>query len=111
MAALDFEQLLRMVTSDSSQQQPQQQQSRLNTHPLGGADALASIDSELRRWWEGAPPRGLSPLLLAWAAFVALANMLHPGHTSSPSHHPIRTAWACPRQRQCRVCMRPARGE
>ena len=78
ISALDLEKMLSIVASG----EPQPERS---AHALADADAMAGIDRELRGWWEGTPPRSLTPLLLAWAAFVALANMLKSGGVTPPA--------------------------
>ena len=72
ISALGLENMLGMIAS--GEPHPQRSQPA-----LGSPEAMADVDRELRGWWEGTPPSSLTPMLLAWAAHVALANMLEPG--------------------------------
>ena len=68
--ALDLVELLRLVAAG--------EQGSLGGHHLGSHEAMQALDGELRGWWEAATP-AQAPLLLAWAGFLALGNMLSPG--------------------------------
>ena len=45
-----------------------------DAHRFGSAADRERIDAELRSWWNG-PSEAQTPVLLAWAAFTALANL------------------------------------
>jgi len=46
----------------------------MSAHQLGPPDARAAVDAELLRWGKEPLSAAHAPVLLAWAAFVALAG-------------------------------------
>lgn len=90
LQTLDLETLLRLVADNAAL--------TADAHRFGGAADRERIDAELRSWWDG-PSEAQTPVLLAWAAFTALANIVSPGGHDSAAHYnePLRPGF--PRQK------------
>jgi hypothetical protein len=70
LQTLDLETLLQLVAENGALTS--------DAHRFGSVADRERIDAELRSWWDG-PSEAQTPVLLAWAAFTALANLISNG--------------------------------
>ncbi|BDA41474.1 probable Nucleoporin NUP188 homolog at N-terminal half [Coccomyxa sp. Obi] len=70
LETLDLETLLQLVAANEAP--------TAGSHRFGSPADRERISTELRTWWDG-PSEVQTPVLLAWAAFLALANLTPTG--------------------------------
>jgi hypothetical protein len=69
--AMDFGTLISLVQADDKLT-PEK-------HRFGSLEVRGRIHEALGKWWAGPLSEPCSPVLLAWAAFMALANLISEG--------------------------------
>lgn len=68
---LDMQELLALVAAND--------RLTTETHRFGGLQARQRVHEALGKWWAGSESLACTPVLLAWAAFTALANTISEG--------------------------------